>query len=153
MKVKIGYLLAAVLAGQTIIVPVYASSVTFPAQPATTLSTLSAPPKRTTESTVTALAPASGLPELPGPTPATVAAGSIEPEITPLPRPDESDELNANFVQTTYYSCVTRGTYSHCGWHIPILDASDGWKLGDGWSVALRAGVVAGVVGGLMAFG
>ncbi|KIH91198.1 hypothetical protein SPBR_02100 [Sporothrix brasiliensis 5110] len=28
------------------------------------------------------------------------------------------------FVQTTYYSCVTLGTYSHCGWHEPILDAS-----------------------------
>lgn len=30
----------------------------------------------------------------------------------------------AKFIQTTYYSCVTMGTYTHCGWHEPILDAS-----------------------------
>lgn len=26
------------------------------------------------------------------------------------------------FVQTTYYSCVTRGTSAYCGWHRPIVD-------------------------------
>ena len=54
---------------------------------------------------------------------------------------------NGRFVQTTYWACVTRGTYSHCGWHRPILDASGAAAAGGGRGagVGARAGVVAAV--------
>lgn len=53
------------------------------------------------------------------------------------------------FRQTTYYSCVTRGaTYTHCGWHRPLLEAGAGrlGGAGDGMGIAARAGVAAGLV-------
>ncbi|OTA77629.1 hypothetical protein M434DRAFT_44879, partial [Hypoxylon sp. CO27-5] len=55
-------------------------------------------------------------------------------------------EMNAKYVQTTYWSCVTFPLETHCGWHQPILDAGAG-RIGCEGSgrAALRAGVVAGV--------
>lgn len=50
------------------------------------------------------------------------------------------------FVQTTYWACVTRGTYTHCGWHMPILDAGAGrgaWSPGAGIRAVGAAGAVA----------
>ncbi|KAK3326888.1 hypothetical protein B0H66DRAFT_171294 [Apodospora peruviana] len=52
----------------------------------------------------------------------TPASGGAEPETDRLGL--DANGAAVRFVQTTYYSCVTQGTYSHCGWHIPILDAS-----------------------------
>lgn len=50
------------------------------------------------------------------------------------------------FRQTTYWGCVTRGTYRHCGWHMPIIDAGaarGAWSAGGGMRAAGAAGVVA----------
>jgi len=49
------------------------------------------------------------------------------------------------FRQTTYWGCVTRGTYRHCGWHMPIIDAGaarGAWSSGGGVRAAGAAGVV-----------
>ncbi|OAA65827.1 hypothetical protein SPI_02614 [Niveomyces insectorum RCEF 264] len=48
------------------------------------------------------------------------------------------------FRQTTYYTCVTMGSYSHCGWHEPILDVSTSagaraQPLGQAWFVCAVA--------------
>ena len=53
------------------------------------------------------------------------------------------------FKQTTYWSCVTTAAFTHCGCHIPILDASVedmgvSWRRGGAsgaYSVALLVGV------------
>jgi hypothetical protein len=47
------------------------------------------------------------------------------------------------YVQQTYYTCITIGADSHCGWHEPIVKAD---KTSDG---ALRV-VGVGVLDGLM---
>ena len=50
------------------------------------------------------------------------------------------------FKQTTYYSCVTQGAYSHCGWHRPILEVSSGsWAVdaAGGAGVAAKAAAAA----------
>jgi len=76
-----------------------------------------------------------------------VVANAAAPIITPAPGTDPDwNGGGAKFVQTTYYSCVTRGTYSHCGWHEPILDASSAGSGGWGAGAALPAmlwGIVA----------
>lgn len=56
------------------------------------------------------------------------------------------------FVQTTYYSCVTRGTSAHCGWHRPIVDVVYGSGAGRGTGAAARAVGIAFlvVVGGML---
>ncbi|EPE02647.1 hypothetical protein F503_03996 [Ophiostoma piceae UAMH 11346] len=48
----------------------------------------------------------------------------------------------AKFVQTTYYSCVTIGPDSHCGWHEPILDASTSNSARHGLGKAWLSAVV-----------
>ncbi len=61
------------------------------------------------------------------PTTGTALAGvEVEnpPAITSAPEAPDAAELAIKFRQTTYYSCVTLGTYTHCGTHEPILDAS-----------------------------
>ncbi|KAK1830890.1 hypothetical protein QBC39DRAFT_382903 [Podospora conica] len=56
------------------------------------------------------------------------------------------------FRQTTYYSCVTQKTASHCGWHRPILEVSgaagdDGRRFwGFGAKAAAAVGAAAAVV-------
>jgi len=52
-------------------------------------------------------------------------ASPPQPNITPAPG---AEELAVKYRQTTYYTCVTIGTYTHCGIHEPILDASAGWS-------------------------
>ncbi len=76
-----------------------------------------------------------------------------DPIITLAPGVTEPwDEAGLKFIQTTYYSCVTIGTYSHCGLHEPILDASIGSGLRGGrrravWAAAAVVAVLVFVVG------
>lgn len=62
-----------------------------------------------------------------------------------------SHNINLKFVQTTYWSCVQWPTTVHCGWHEPILDASNGAGLPgrgqEGPRRAAGAGLVAGLIG------
>jgi len=74
------------------------------------------------------------------------ATEEAAPVLTPAPRIDSLDFNKARFVQTTYYSCVTRGTYSHCGWHEPILDASSTGSRSLGAGVIGRSNVLWGLV-------
>ncbi len=107
--------------------------------------------------TPTTLIPPSA-PQWPGPGETDVPASLVEdakpvnPAITPAPGTAEGTVgVGAKFVQTTYYSCVTMGTYSHCGWHEPILDASN--TAPSRGRVAMRAvlaAVAASVVSGLV---
>ncbi|KAH8599448.1 hypothetical protein B0O99DRAFT_613929 [Bisporella sp. PMI_857] len=50
----------------------------------------------------------------------TVLTG--DPTITAGPSLEDVEkiELQQKWHVETYYSCVTRGTYSHCGWHKPV---------------------------------
>ncbi|KAK8073231.1 hypothetical protein PG994_004130 [Apiospora phragmitis] len=61
------------------------------------------------------------------------------------------NNINLKFVQTTYWSCVQWPTTMHCGWHEPILDASNGagspGRGREGPRRAVGAGLVAGLVG------
>ncbi|KAK6857332.1 hypothetical protein PG995_007519 [Apiospora arundinis] len=63
--------------------------------------------------------------------------------------------FHVKFVQTTYWSCVQWPTTMHCGWHEPILDASNGGgRTGrgqEGPQRAVGAGLVAGLVGFFLA--
>ncbi|KAK8024594.1 hypothetical protein PG993_012660 [Apiospora rasikravindrae] len=65
------------------------------------------------------------------------------------------NNINLKFVQTTYWSCVQWPTTMHCGWHKPILDASNGvaspGRGQEGPQRAVGAGVVAGLVGFFLA--
>jgi hypothetical protein len=102
----------------------------------------------------TTIAPAS-TPEPPTPTETGRLSIEIVQPLEPTPATtidelDWSDGIDMNFVQTTYFSCVTRGTYSHCGWHRPILDAGAG-RMTAGPGIAVRAGLAAGAVGMVVA--
>ncbi|KAI1336664.1 hypothetical protein F5Y15DRAFT_199104 [Xylariaceae sp. FL0016] len=92
---------------------------------------------------------------------AAAAAGTTDAEVPPasqitaspnvtLPMGGNFHELTGGvkFVQTTYYSCVTWPRETHCGWHEPILDAGAGSVRPS--LTALRAGVLAGIVGSLV---
>ncbi|KAI1322145.1 hypothetical protein F5Y16DRAFT_53527 [Xylariaceae sp. FL0255] len=87
--------------------------------------------------------------------PTRPTSGSASSTITPAPSVSGGNFFQLNnddekFVQTTYYSCVTFShTYTHCGWHEPILDAGAA-DCFNARGVAVRAGLVAGVVGGLV---
>jgi hypothetical protein len=91
---------------------------------------------------------------------ATLAAEapSTPPAVTDAPaNAIEGQGIDANgdaikFVRTTYYSCVTMGTYSHCGWHETILDASSGTKsaFGRDAGIAMRAASAAAIVGAIL---
>lgn len=137
--------------------PVSANSVTPPAEAAATTVGVPARGAFPTTTLSATLAPPNS-PELRAATSTNLAVEpqteSSVPEPTSMPNFDGGldADVNAGFVQTTYYSCVTRGTYSHCGWHIPILDAS-AWRPGQGADVAMRAGLVAAAVVGLLAVG
>ncbi len=132
----------------TFVGPVVANSVTSPLAGLTSLARAVAK----TATLATSLAPPSS-PELSVPT-ATEKSSTVEdheagpPEITAISNGIAS-ELNEKFVQTTYYSCVTMGTYSHCGWHIPILDARAAPVRGEAM-VALRAGAAVAAIFALM---
>jgi hypothetical protein len=143
------WLVVALLASQ-----VTATSVTPPA--AASAATVSVPAVPAASPTTTSSAVLVAPPSSPDLRIATVTnpedsphtEGPAAPEPTPLFGDiDGDDEINAAFVQTTYYSCVTRGTYSHCGWHIPILDASNAAPNHGGGAAtgiaAIRAGLVA----------
>ena len=78
--------------------------------------------------------------------------GSFSSLITPPPDATAvTAATGAKFVQTTYYSCVTIGPDSHCGWHEPILDASTSDSaghrvVGKAWLSAVVVVAVAAVV-------
>ncbi|KAL1854849.1 hypothetical protein VTK73DRAFT_8677 [Phialemonium thermophilum] len=123
---------------------------------ATTLST-STDPGRTTRPAPVAT-PATGAPattstapRLHSTTESQVGApqgqdkASNEPQTTAAPLPSAGG-ANVRFVQTTYWSCVTQGTYTHCGWHIPILDAGANRVFGRGGGND-RGTLAAGVAG------
>lgn len=65
------------------------------------------------------------------------------------------NSVNMKFVQTTYWSCVQWPTTMHCGWHEPILDASNGagsrGRGREGAQRAVGAGLLAGLVGFFLA--
>ncbi|KAK1633964.1 hypothetical protein BDP81DRAFT_408463 [Colletotrichum phormii] len=72
------------------------------------------------------------------------------PGVTPRPEPNLAE---MGYYQTTYYSCATRGTSTHCGWHRPIMVAPAN-NAGTGTSVNRKAGIGAlavAVVGVLVA--
>ncbi|CAD6440331.1 fb107956-5df3-4973-ab06-60e4b95a763e [Sclerotinia trifoliorum] len=50
----------------------------------------------------------------------TIGMDEGVPVITAAPMIDEI-QLQEKYHQTTYWSCVTRRTYVHCGWHEPVL--------------------------------
>ena len=91
--------------------------------------------------------------------PATMASDdspgvAIPPTMTAAPDVDVSEaekELKERFLQTTYYTCITKGTYSHCGWHKPIIDATLNHGSARrpsallGWTVAAAAGLLAAI--------
>ncbi|SPO06566.1 uncharacterized protein DNG_09256 [Cephalotrichum gorgonifer] len=60
-------------------------------------------------------------------------------------------DAGVEFVQTTYYTCITRGTtYTHCGWHIPILQVG-GAAGGKGkGGMVIWAGAVAVMAGAML---
>ena len=68
-----------------------------------------------------------------------------DPIITAAPDKLDLNDVNLKFKQTTYYTCVTIGTYSHCGTHRPILDASAASSIGRG-RTNLRSAAVGVVV-------
>ncbi len=133
------------------------------------------PPSRRGAAAVTIIAPDGELLTVPGASPTgvsppsspqvsepgvtnvvgAIAEGSSpdDPTITPAPGVTGPwDEVGLKFIQTTYYSCVTIGTYSHCGLHEPILDASVGSDLRGGrrramWAALAVAAVLVFVVG------
>ncbi|KAK4216930.1 hypothetical protein QBC37DRAFT_416051 [Rhypophila decipiens] len=90
-------------------------------------------------------------PPAPAPPPPVITAG---PTLPPGPEYITSDadmkagvgtysgiDANGNpfrFVQTTYYSCVTRDATAHCGWHRPIVNIVYGG--GGGTSAAAASG-------------
>ncbi|KAK1675145.1 hypothetical protein BDP55DRAFT_632321 [Colletotrichum godetiae] len=73
------------------------------------------------------------------------------PGVTPRPEPNLAE---MGYYQTTYYSCATRGTSTHCGWHRPIMVAPANNAAATA-AVSRKAGigalVVAAVVGVLVA--
>ncbi|KAK0755132.1 hypothetical protein B0T18DRAFT_400729 [Schizothecium vesticola] len=100
-----------------------------------------------------------------------VPAAPPAPAITPPPdaaaaiTEDSGDDgwqtgIDANgklfrFRQTTYYSCVTQKTASHCGWHRPILEVS-GAAGDDGrgvWGFGAKAAVAVGAAAGVVVVG
>ncbi|KAI0018697.1 hypothetical protein F4780DRAFT_781076 [Xylariomycetidae sp. FL0641] len=97
--------------------------------------------------------------DLPPPMGAVFHETASAPTITAAPDPDTAADVNVNeeekFVQTTYWSCVAFARETHCGWHEPILDTSDGGDRGwgAGGRIAAKAGAVAGLVGGLVVLG
>lgn len=59
------------------------------------------------------------------------------------------------FRQTTYYSCVTQKTASHCGWHRPIVEISGaaGDEGGRVWGFGAKAAVAVGAAAGVVVVG
>ncbi|PKS05738.1 hypothetical protein jhhlp_007567 [Lomentospora prolificans] len=45
----------------------------------------------------------------------------LAPDPTKPARAENAEDPDFVFAQTTYYTCITRGTKEHCGWHAPIL--------------------------------
>ncbi|KAJ0366430.1 hypothetical protein COL26b_011653 [Colletotrichum chrysophilum] len=75
------------------------------------------------------------------------------PGVTPRPEPNLAE---MGYYQTTYWSCATRGTSSHCGWHRPIMVAPANAAVNAAAAAAptnfgLGAAAVAGLVGILIA--
>ncbi|APA07564.1 predicted protein [Sclerotinia sclerotiorum 1980 UF-70] len=73
------------------------------------------------------------------------------PIITAAPTVEEV-QLGEKYHQITYWSCVTRKTYVHCGWHEPILAggteiAGAQCELCNGGRMALMAAGVVVAVG------
>ncbi|KAI1466253.1 uncharacterized protein F4812DRAFT_461223 [Daldinia caldariorum] len=122
---------------------------------------MSSPTRRLTGASVALGTRCTSLPlDIPTSTTSTfVPTGTAsDPEITPSPElPLEGvnfHTIDIKYVQTTYWSCVTFPLETHCGWHEPILDAgAAGMRYEDSGKVALRAGVVAGIVAGGLALG
>ncbi|ORY69099.1 uncharacterized protein BCR38DRAFT_406965 [Pseudomassariella vexata] len=120
-----------------------------------------APSLPTTTSSATTLSPAHALKFSTAPTapvllPDATSTG-LRPEVTAPPGVDRQLEgetdmvgLDMKFRQTTYWSCVAWTHTTHCGWHEPILDAGAARIGCPGAQMAVRAGVVAGLVGGIV---
>ncbi|KAH8808054.1 hypothetical protein F5884DRAFT_353082 [Xylogone sp. PMI_703] len=85
----------------------------------------------------------------------TALSSAPEPTITTPPSPEEVEtRLQEKYHQTTYFSCVTIGTYTHCGTHEPILPGGTEIPAAAGrWAIHTMMGGVLGVAaiaGGLV---
>ncbi|OLN87056.1 hypothetical protein CCHL11_06463 [Colletotrichum chlorophyti] len=69
------------------------------------------------------------------------------PGVTPRPEPNLAE---MGYYQTTYYSCATRGTSVHCGWHRPIMVAPANAAADHKARAGAGAIFFAGIVGVLM---
>ncbi|KAH8162193.1 hypothetical protein CIB48_g6057 [Xylaria polymorpha] len=79
----------------------------------------------------------------------------VESASTSDPAPTEAPALaivegGSKFVQTTFWACETFPMETHCGWHEPILDVSNGAAAPYPRGVLVRAGAVAAVVAGVL---
>ncbi|KXH29461.1 hypothetical protein CSAL01_01672 [Colletotrichum salicis] len=106
----------------------------------------SPPPSTTTPTKAVAIAIAAAAVETPTDAGPRNYASIIPPApgVTPRPEPNLAE---MGYYQTTYYSCATRGTSTHCGWHRPIMVApANNAAAGTGTSVNRKAGIGALVV-------
>ncbi|KUI52498.1 hypothetical protein VP1G_10360 [Cytospora mali] len=68
-------------------------------------------------------------------------------QTTPAPPANDPEVASAlaeqGYSQVTYYTCMTRdaATYTHCGWHVPVVKVSGAAK--DGSRGKLRVGMAA----------
>lgn len=105
--------------------------------------------------------PAQAAPPAPRITPPPDAAAAIADDSGDSGDDGWQTGIDANgklfrFRQTTYYSCVTQKTASHCGWHRPIVQVSgapgdDG--RGQVWGFGAKAAVAVGAAAGVVVVG
>ncbi|KUI72586.1 hypothetical protein VM1G_08633 [Cytospora mali] len=77
-------------------------------------------------------------------------------QTTPAPPANDPEVASAlaeqGYSQVTYYTCMTRdATYTHCGWHVPVVKVSGAAK--DGSRGSLRLGIAALGVACVVGFG
>ncbi|KAI1183045.1 hypothetical protein F5B17DRAFT_417699 [Nemania serpens] len=117
----------------------------------------------TTTTTTTTTATTTTMTTIPTPTAyaegtATAIGNADIPETTAAPTLDLENLDDAGngikFVQTTFWACETFPLETHCGWHEPILDASNSGASRTGQqSVAARAGVAVACVVAALVYG
>ncbi|KAI1162866.1 hypothetical protein F5B18DRAFT_622465 [Nemania serpens] len=131
--------------------------VMFPLPP-TTASPLSTTTTTTTTSTTTATAYVGTESEDPIRGTATTIASAGNSEITAAPTLDlenlDTPGEGEKFVQTTFWACETFPLETHCGWHEPILDASNSGAGRTGeQSFGARAGVAVALAAVALVYG
>ncbi|KAK8071421.1 hypothetical protein PG997_011624 [Apiospora hydei] len=124
-------------------------------RPAITATPTIAASSSASNSTRTRFSPSSAVTAAPLIHPSLQSGGGSAGLLLPSANGTYNNNINLKFVQTTYWSCVQWPTTMHCGWHKPILDASNGGgspgRGQQGPQRAVGAGVVAGLVGFFLA--